>query len=80
MGQSCEAWEDDYTISPYDALEAESYNRRSGSISSDYDHDGMPNIIDPWDNEQLKHPGFRDYDHDNIPNITDPYDNDWYKP
>jgi len=70
---------DDYRISHDDALEADSYNKRADSLSSDYDHDGTPNTIDPYDNEWLKNPAFRDYDNDGQPNYTDPYDNDWYK-
>jgi len=71
----CSGFEDNYLISRDDALDARTYNRERGSIYSDYDHDGTPNIIDPWDNHQFRHPAFRDYDGDGTPNIIDPYYN-----
>ncbi|MEA3369657.1 MAG: hypothetical protein U9Q24_04855 [Candidatus Ratteibacteria bacterium] len=75
----CFGRENDYYISRDDAWEANSYNRRDNSLLSDYDNDGTPNYIDPYDNDWFKDPGFRDYDNDGIPNYYDPYDNDWYK-
>ncbi len=72
-------WEDDYYISHDDAIEADSYNQRADPLRSDYDYDGTPNYIDPYDNQQTRDPAFRDYDGDGTPNIVDPYDNGWYR-
>lgn len=58
------AWGDDYYISRGDASEADSYNRGADSITRDYDHDGTPNAIDPYDNDLNKDPAWRDYDND----------------
>ena len=72
--------EDDYIIHHRDAPEADSYNDRAGNISSDYDHDGTPNFIDPFDDDQLIDMGDRDFDGDGTPNYIDPYDDDWLEP
>ena len=50
------------------------------SITRDFDNDGIPNVVDSYDNDQFKSDFQKDYDHDGTPNPVDPYDNDWYKP
>lgn len=50
------------------------------SITRDFDNDGIPNMVDPYDNDQFKSNFQKDYDHDGMPNAVDVYDNDWYMP
>ena len=79
-GEYEEVGGDDYSISRDDAWEADSYNRRSDSLTSDYDNDGTPNYIDPYDNDSFKDPATRDFDNDGKSNYLDPYDNNWLNP
>ena len=71
--------EDDYRIAPKDAPEAKSYNDRADSSRADYDNDGTPNRVDPYDNDANRDPGDRDYDNDGRANSVDTWDNDWLK-
>ena len=70
----------DWDLEEGDSPTYEDYNRRAGSMFSDFDNDGVPDNVDPFDNEQFMPKKFRDYDNDGTPNIVDPYDNKKWLP
>jgi len=68
-------WGNDYLLSPRDSSDYQSYNSGADSMRLDYDNDGTPNYIDPYDNDWMRDRGSRDYDNDGTSNYLDPYNN-----
>ena len=66
--QAGQNWEDRWQKGKY---------KHQRTFMRDFDNDGIPNVVDGYDDEQHVPEIMRDYDHDGIPNSLDSFDNYW---